>query len=194
MRSVVPGFSWVIVRQGRDGDLGVDLIVRPACSVDAAGIGRAAISALRTSNKRNHSGAAIARVEQGFSPAAVSDHLKSRLVFVDLDHGSVVGTASLDCRVVRAVFVDPRYQGRSIGRAPMAEVERAASERGITAPAVPSSVTAKPFFCEARVRSGTGQLSRTGTDHRPWSVRSSGPQIIIKGRRLSAPPRSRAET
>ena len=90
----------------------------------------------------------IARVEQSFSPAAVSNLLKSRLVFVAVDHDSVVGTASLDGRVVRTVFIDPGYQGRGIGRALMAEVERAAAERGITVLAVPSSVTAEPFYAK----------------------------------------------
>jgi N-acetylglutamate synthase-like GNAT family acetyltransferase len=116
---------------GWEGDLVVECLIRPAQREDAEGVSRLIIS-----------------VEQSFSPAAVSDLLKHRLVFVALNNDTIVGTASLDGQVVRTVFVDPRCQGRGIGRALMAEVERVAVERDIAVLAVPSSVTAEPFYAK----------------------------------------------
>lgn len=123
----------------------MDCIIRTAHHKDAEGV---IILALRETNARDYSKAVIARVEQSFSPVAVTDFLMRRLVLVAVDQDSIVGTASLDDRVVRTVFVDPRYQGRGIGRALMAEIERAAVEKGITVLAVPSSVTAEPFYAK----------------------------------------------
>lgn len=126
----------------------MDCIIRSACSCDAEGISRVIVAALRGTNARDYSEAVIARVEQSFSSAAVSNLLMRRLVFVALDQGSIVGTASLDEQVVRTVFVAPEYQGHGIGRALMAQVERAAVEKGVTVLAVPSSVTAEPFYAK----------------------------------------------
>lgn len=122
--------------------------IRPAQPADAEGISRVIVSALRETNARDYSEAVVARVEQNFSPAAILDILARRLVFVAEVDQAVVGTASLDGRVVRSVFIDPAHQGRGIGRALMAEIERAATARGVTALAVPSSVTAEPFYAK----------------------------------------------
>ena len=133
---------------GWEGDLVVECLIRPAQREDAEGVSRLIISALRETNAKDYPEAVIARVEQSFSPAAVSDLLKHRLVFVAVNNDTIVGTASLDGQVVRTVFVDPRCQGRGIGRALMAEVERVAIERDIAVLAVPSSVTAEPFYAK----------------------------------------------
>src|SRR5436305_2791350 len=131
-----------------EGDLVVECLIRPAQSEDAEGVSRLIISALRETNAKDYPEAVIARVEQSFSPAAVSDLLKHRLVFVAINNDTIVGTASLDGQVVRTVFVDPQCQGRGIGRALMAELERVAVERDIAVLAVPSSVTAEPFYAK----------------------------------------------
>jgi GNAT superfamily N-acetyltransferase len=126
----------------------VECLIRPAQRDDAGGISRVIISALRETNAKDYSKAVIARVEQSFSPAAVSDLIGRRLVFVAVDNDTIVGTASLDGQVVRTVFVDPRYQGRGIGRLLVAEVERAVVEKNVAVLAVPSSVTAELFYAK----------------------------------------------
>lgn len=131
----------------------MEWLIRPAQGEDAGGISRVITSALRETNAKDYSEAVIARVEQSFSPAAVSDLLERRLVFVAINNDSIVGTASLDGQVVRTVFVDPQCQGRGIGRALMAEVERAAVERDVAVLAVPSSVTAEPFYAKLGFKS-----------------------------------------
>lgn len=63
----------------------MNYIVRPALPDDAEDISRVIISALRETNARDYSDAVIARIEQSFSPAAVSNLLMRRLVFVAVD-------------------------------------------------------------------------------------------------------------
>lgn len=122
--------------------------IRPAQLDDAVNISRVIISALRETNAKDYSEAVIARVEQSFSPMAVSDLLARRLAFVAVTDDAIVGTASLDGRMVRTVFIEPAWQGRGIGRALMAEIERLAIEKGVAILAVPSSVSAEPFYAK----------------------------------------------
>jgi GNAT superfamily N-acetyltransferase len=126
--------------------------IRPARREDAEGISRAIISTLRETNAKDYSEAVIARVEGSFSPAAVLDFLGCRSVFVAIVGDSVVGTASLDGAVARTVFILPEYQGRGIGRALMARVELAAMTSNVAILAVPSSVTAEPFYAKLGFR------------------------------------------
>lgn len=74
--------------------------------------------------------------------------------------------------MIRAVFIDPRCQGRGIGRALMAEVEREATERGVEVLAVPSTVTAEPFYAKlgfSPVRDSYHGEERTIVMERPIS-------------------------
>ncbi|GJD41962.1 putative N-acetyltransferase YafP [Methylobacterium bullatum] len=126
----------------------MEYLIRPARPDDAEGISRVVVTTLCETNAKDYSEEVIARVKQGFSPSAVSDLLAQRLVFVAVNDDVVIGTASLDGRVVRTVFIEPGWQARGIGRALMIEVERAAIERGVVTLAVPSSVTAEPFYAK----------------------------------------------
>jgi GNAT superfamily N-acetyltransferase len=124
----------------------LEYLIRPAWHEDAAGISRVIISALRETNAKDYSEAVIARVGQSFSPTAVLDLLDRRLVFVAVKGDEIIGTASLDGRVVRTVFIKPECQSCGIGRALMAQLERVAIEKGVAVLAVPSSVTAERFY------------------------------------------------
>ena len=126
----------------------MDYAIRHASPNDAEGISRIIIAALRQTNAKDYPEAVIARVEQSFSPALVSELLARRLVFVAEGQDGIIGTASLDGRVVRTVFVDPAHQSRGVGKALMNAVEEVAVERGIAMLAVPSSVTAEPFYAK----------------------------------------------
>ena len=151
----------------------MEYLIRPARPEDAAAISRVIISALRETNAKDYSEAVIARVEQNFSPTAVRDLLERRLVFVAATGDDIVGTASLDGRVVRTVFIKPECQSRGIGRALIAQVERVAIEKGVTVPAVPSSVTAEPFYAKLRfnaVRDSYHGEERTIVMERPLPV------------------------
>jgi predicted N-acetyltransferase YhbS len=168
-----------------EGDGAMEYLIRPARREDAEGISRVVISALRETNARDYPEAVIARVEQSFSPAAVLGLLERRLVFVAAADDDIVGTASLDGRVVRTVFVKPECQNRGIGRALMRHVERTAIERGVAVLAVPSSVTAEPFYARLgfnAVRDSYHGEERTIVMERSLSGASpDGQRSIVKG-------------
>ncbi|MET1081031.1 MAG: GNAT family N-acetyltransferase [Pseudomonas sp.] len=120
--------------------------IDPAHTADAADLSRLILAALRTSNARDYPAAVIERVESSFTPAAVAVLIGQRQVFVARMAGRIVGTASLDGAVVRSVFVDPAYQQAGVGRRLMAHVMEVAGVAGVKVLAVPSSVTAQPFY------------------------------------------------
>lgn len=120
--------------------------IRKARAADADGISGVILWALRETNARDYAQDIIERVERSFSPAAVLDLMARRTVFVAEQERQIVGTASLDGRVVRTVFVAPSVQGKGVGRRLMAEVERAARDAAVEVLTVPSSVTAEQFY------------------------------------------------
>jgi N-acetylglutamate synthase-like GNAT family acetyltransferase len=155
----------------------LEYLIRPARREDAEGISCVIVSALRETNAKDYSEEVISRVEQSFSPGAVLNLLERRLVFVATIGDNIVGTASLDGRVVRTVFIKPACQSRGIGRALMAQIERVAIENGIAALSVPSSVTAEPFYAKLgfnAVRDSYHGEERTIVMERPLSGASRG--------------------
>ena len=128
--------------------MGIEYSIRAARDDDASAISQVILSALRETNAKDYTPEIIARLEEKFCPKSIKDRMGGRKVFVALVGGRIVGTASLEDEMVRSVFVDPRAQGRGIGKQLMAEVERAAREAGITALTVPSSVSAEQFYAK----------------------------------------------
>ena len=120
--------------------------IDPAQTADAADVSRLILAALRTSNAKDYSAAVIERVEASFTPAAVAVLIGQRQVFVARLAERIVGTASLDGAVVRSVFVDPDFQRTGVGRQLMAQLLQVAGAAGVEVLAVPSSVTAQPFY------------------------------------------------
>lgn len=126
----------------------IESSIRPARDGDVGAVSQVILCALRETNAKDYTPETIARIEKSFSPAAVQELISKRKVFVAVLGQQIVGTASLDGKVIRSVFVAPNAQGRGIGRQLMAEVERDAREAGITALVVPSSVTAEQFYAK----------------------------------------------
>jgi GNAT superfamily N-acetyltransferase len=120
--------------------------IRPALEDEADQISAVILHALRETNAKDYTGEIIERGERSFSPSAVLQLIGKRTVFVAIVGNRVVGTASLDERAVRTVFVAPDAQAQGIGRLLMAEIERTARERNIPSLTAPSSVTAEPFY------------------------------------------------
>jgi GNAT superfamily N-acetyltransferase len=104
------------------------------------------VSALRETNANDYPREVIERLVQIFSPAAVLNMMGKRKVFIATSGQRIVGTASLDGRVVHAVFVASDVQRRGVGRLLMAEIERMARGAGMEMLVVRSSVTAVPFY------------------------------------------------
>ena len=129
--------------------------IRLAKPEDAEDISRVVIAALRRSNAADYDDGTILRVEGSFSASAILELLTRRLVFVALNEGQVIATASLDADVVRSVFVDPEYQGSGVGKQMMEVIDSEAIAQGLERLRVPSSVTAEGFyaglgFCKVR--------------------------------------------
>lgn len=120
--------------------------VRPALEADAARVSQVILAALLTSNAQDYPGSVIERVQASFTTDSVRQLMQRRQMFVALVDGELLGTASLDGRAVRSVFVDPAYHGHGLGRQLMAAVEQAALDSGLTSLVVPSSVTAEGFY------------------------------------------------
>ncbi len=121
-------------------------VVRLAQPDDAEGISRVILAALYGSNAQDYPADVIERVASNFTPDAVRELLKRRVVPVAVQGRVIVGAAALDAKVVRSVFVNPTRQGQGIGRLLMSEIELRAGEAGVTTLSVPSSLTAEPFY------------------------------------------------
>jgi N-acetylglutamate synthase-like GNAT family acetyltransferase len=122
--------------------------LRAANDGDAEAISQVILSALRETNAKDYPAAIIARLEKNFSAAAVLDSMHKQQVFVAVSGRRIVATASLDGKVVRAVFVSPDAQGQGLGRRLMAEIEKTARGAGVTTLVVQSSVTAEMFYAK----------------------------------------------
>jgi predicted N-acetyltransferase YhbS len=126
----------------------IPTIVRAATVDDAPAVSRVILDALRQSNAKDYSPEVIERVGASFSPLALLNLFEQREVFVAVYDERIVGTASLDGRAVRTVFVAPEVQRRGVGRRLMEVVEDAARKAGIEVLVVPSSVTAEQFYAD----------------------------------------------
>jgi len=120
--------------------------IRRALPSDAEQISRAIVRALRETSGRDYPAHVIEAVAENFSPERVAEKFAVRRAYVAIVDGAVVGTASLDGRVIRCVYVDPTYQGKGIGTRLMDVLEGVAREQAVSTLSVPSSITAEGFY------------------------------------------------
>ena len=76
----------------------------------------------------------------------IRKQMQSRYFIVTLIEGKVVGTGSLDGDEIKALFVDPSYQRKGVGRAMMEELEEYARAMGLKEVMLKSSITAYDFY------------------------------------------------
>jgi GNAT superfamily N-acetyltransferase len=126
--------------------MGIAAEIRRGLPSDAEGISRVIVRTLHETNGRDYPTHVITAVAENFSPERVAENLTTRKTFVAIVDAVVVGTASLDRRVIRSVYVDPAYQGKGIGARLMGVLEGLAREQGASTLSVPSSITAEGFY------------------------------------------------
>ena len=124
-----------------------EVVTRRATAGDAEAVYEIVLRALRETNARDYPASVIDRLVLTL-PEGVASKLEEWHAYVAVVEGRIVGTASLNDRTVRAVFVHPDYQGRGIGTELMNSVENAASVQSESTLSVQSSITAQPFYAK----------------------------------------------
>jgi N-acetylglutamate synthase-like GNAT family acetyltransferase len=121
--------------------------IRRATAADAETVYEIVLRALRETNARDYPASVIDRLALTL-PEGVASKLEEWEAYVAVVDGRIVGTASLNGKTVRAVFVHPDYQGRSIGTKLMDVLENAANVQSVNTLSVQSSITAQPFYAK----------------------------------------------
>ena len=124
-----------------------EVVTRRATAGDAEAVYEIVLRALRETNACDYPASVIDRLVLTL-PEGVASKLEEWHAYVAVVDGRIVGTASLNDRTVRAVFVHPDYQGRGIGTELMNSVENAASVQSESTLSVQSSITAQPFYAK----------------------------------------------
>jgi GNAT superfamily N-acetyltransferase len=147
--------------------------LRKARRAEAESISRMILRAVEVSNARDYQPAVIATLTANHSAPEVLRRMRERLVFVAMIEGELVGTASLAAERVHSVFVDPSRQGRGIGAAMMAFIEKLARRQGRVRLSLASSLTAVNFY------------RKLGYEGSRREVRPGGIETILMSKALS---------
>jgi GNAT superfamily N-acetyltransferase len=119
--------------------------VRRARAADAKAVYEVVLRAVRVTNARDYPASVIDRLASTL-PEKVASKLEEWHAYVATVDGQIVGTGSLNGRIVSSVFVHPDYQGRGIGSKLMSAIEGIAEIQTETALTVQSSTTAQAFY------------------------------------------------
>ena len=129
----------------------MEIVIRNATAADAEAVHKIVLRALRETNARDYPPSVIDRLVLTL-PDKVASNLETWCAFVAIVNGQVVGTGSLNGRMVSSVYVHPDYQGHGIATKLMDAVENAASAQSQGTLSVQSSITAKPFYAKRGFR------------------------------------------
>jgi GNAT superfamily N-acetyltransferase len=114
--------------------------------------------------------AARALITAHATPAALGSELASFYTIVALDGDRIVGLAALDADEIKRVYVHPAAQGRGVGRAMMARLERDARRRGLSAVRVVAGAAAATFYEHLRYARVSDGEHVAGTARVPFST------------------------
>lgn len=126
--------------------------IHPATAADASTIAALIQRTVRISNAADYDAATIDAICNNFTPALVSEKMKTRDVFIARSGNNICGTISLGNGKLHSLFVDPDHQRRGIGRDLALYLEGHASNTGLTELHLSSSLTARPFYARLGYR------------------------------------------
>jgi GNAT superfamily N-acetyltransferase len=155
-------------------------VLRQAGPSDLAAISRLVSATLKISNAADYSPETIERILIDFTPEALAESFPRRTVWVALQGGAILGTASLEGSRVHTFFIAPQAQRRGCGAALFARLEAQARNTGEAGLCVRSSVTARSFYEKhgfAAIRAETINGIATVWMEKPFAdpLRSSSP-------------------
>jgi GNAT superfamily N-acetyltransferase len=129
-----------------------DSDIRLATDRDAVDLSGLIVRTIRISNAADYPAHLIDRICDNFSPDRIASRFASRITILVVSATEIIGTASLDGRTVRSVFVDPDRQRDNVGRRLMTAIESMARDAGQNTLEVPSSLTAQGFYARLGYR------------------------------------------
>jgi GNAT superfamily N-acetyltransferase len=140
----------------------VALAIRCFQNEDARKVAYLIHKALRESNSRDYPPRIIRAVGRLYTPARLRAAAVEYTVFVAAEGERILGTATLAGEYIQGMFVNPRYQGKGIGRKLMDHAERAAERRGVPAVKLNASLTAVDFYSRLGYRKVRNVFSEEG--------------------------------
>jgi predicted N-acetyltransferase YhbS len=122
------------------------MLIRKFKKEDAKKVSYIIRRCLREVNSADYSPKVIKSLCHFLRPAQLIRNMKNRDIFVAVDEGKVVGTASLKKDTVYTVFVNPSVHKKGIGTKLMDKVEDLAKKNGYKEVKVPSGYTSFGFY------------------------------------------------
>jgi predicted N-acetyltransferase YhbS len=122
------------------------MIIRKFREEDAKKVSYIIRRCLREINSADYSPEVIKSLCHFLRPTQLIRNMKDRAIFVAVDNGKVVGTASLKKNTVYTVFVNPSIHKKGIGTKLMNKVEDLAKKNGYKEVKVPSGYTSVGFY------------------------------------------------
>ena len=101
---------------------------------------------LREVNSKDYPKKAITGLCNFFTPDLIIKNMGDRTMYVAVEEGNVIGTASLKGDKVFTVFVNPDYHGRGVGSKLMDKVEELARDKKYKILKVPSGLSSLDFY------------------------------------------------
>jgi predicted N-acetyltransferase YhbS len=101
---------------------------------------------LKEVNSKDYPKKAITSLCNFFTPSLIIKNSKDRTIFVAVENGEIVGTASLKDDMAFTIFVNPDIHGKGIGSNLMDKVEDLAKQNGYKTIRVPSGLTSLDFY------------------------------------------------
>lgn len=143
--------------------------VRIFKDADAAQVSKLIRKTMMSANTKDYPISVLKPLHDYFTPKKVKILASERYCLVAEIDGKIVGTGAIEDGTLKTVFVDPKYQGRGIGKKLIAKLEGRAQKGGVKTMEVAASLTGVQFYEKLGYK-------RTKT----FMSEYAGPQILMK--------------